>query len=159
MTTGITSTMALLFSLFISKVRSWYLSIFSSSVLKMFWSNGTAMSISVCSLVSLLVSVISGRLIVLQFVVCIDCAVPLQCHSLSFYHSRWDMFIPLVSVFHSMFFCTVPHAHTMRLYHVFFCILSGQVLGLHWWHASLFPIFLCTICTVVFHLFYRCCAW
>ena len=61
-TIGITVTLDALWILLISNARSWYLSTFSSSVLMIFWSAGTAMLISVHSCVSFRIRVISGRL-------------------------------------------------------------------------------------------------
>ena len=61
-TIGITVTFDALWILLISNARSWYLSTFLSSVLMMFWSAGTAMSISVHSRVYFCTRVIYGRL-------------------------------------------------------------------------------------------------
>ena len=61
-TIDITVTFEVPWILLISNARSWYFSTFSSSVLMMFWSAGTAMSIRVHFCVSLCTRVISGRL-------------------------------------------------------------------------------------------------
>ena len=61
-TIGITVTFEVPWILLISNAISWYFSTFSSSVLMMFWSAGTAMSIRVHFCVSLCTRVITGRL-------------------------------------------------------------------------------------------------
>lgn len=61
-TVAIIATFGTLRTLFISKARSWYLSIFSSSVVVIFWSADTAMFISVHSCLSLCTAVISDQL-------------------------------------------------------------------------------------------------
>ena len=74
-TIGITVTLDALWILLISSAISWCLSTFSSSILMMFWSAGTAMSISVHSCVSFRTRVISGRYVI-QLLVCVNSHVP-----------------------------------------------------------------------------------
>ena len=61
-TMGITFTLVVLLILLISRAWCLYFSIFSSSLVRTFWSAGTAMSIIVYSCVSLRTTVITGRL-------------------------------------------------------------------------------------------------